>query len=401
MRALKAFSLFGFLLALLSIPPDPAVAKRAPQIVAGNTYQVSGVPRSDMLHIRVRPDEKADIVADIPADGDSIVASGGLSGIGANTWAHISYKDHNGWVLARYLKPYDSTPKTLSELYENGIAVNYLRKDIEIEGRFKGVVLSHPHKCPYPMGADVLSAQLPISKTLRVENGVLTGGDIDISISSEMLEHFKARGFSLETLCLGLTTELSYNPESGARVPSVGLARRCDTWRELGLDLDKGWCDADAYYSVNLNLPDCFKNGTPLLDCRMSYHWFWRVAASGPLEKVKANEARYWAKKAATLDSIMKKLLQPGARELPNLLDRKAFANLTNKEIASDIFGQGPSGGVQFIVVSKVFPRGYAYRIWTGHVAGEDPEEERKAEGTKGKQVLTSADMRAAVPWRK
>ena len=369
MRVLEAFLVFGLLLAF-SIPPDRALAQRVPQIIAGDTYQVSDVARTDVLYIRLQPHAKASIVGSIPADGDSIVASGGLSGAGANMWAHISYKEHNGWVSARYLKPYDGTPRTLLALRENGIAVNYLTKDIEINKRFDGVVPSHPHKCPYPIGA-------------HVENGALTRGDIDISISSEMLEHFKARGFSLETLCLGLTTELAYNPESGARVPGVGLTQ------------------SSPYYGVNLNLPDCFKNGTPLLDCRVRYHWFWRVGASGPLERAKADSAEFYAKKAATLDRMMKTLLQAGTRKLPTMLDRDLFGKLTNEEIADDIFGQNPPGGVDFIVVSKVFPRGYAYRIWTGHTAGDDPEEERKAEGTRGKQVLTSADMRTAVPWRK
>jgi hypothetical protein len=194
-----------------------------------------------------------------------------------------------------------------------------------------------------------------------------------------MLHYFNARGFSLATLCLALiTTDAIYNPENGVPIPGVWVA---DTIRVL------------------LNVPDCFKNGTPLLDCHVRYHWFWWFG--GSTEEVRKKEARGWYSAGVALDRIMVDAIRSNKVASPSVLDHAAFARLAGSKVANRIFGENPAGGVSFIVVSREFPRGYAYRIWSGHTAGDNPDTPRKEEGTTGKQIINTADIRSAAPWGK
>jgi hypothetical protein len=68
----------------------------------------------------------------------------------------------------------------------------------------------------------------------------------NISISNEFLGRFKARGFSLEALCLAITSPwVQYHPETGEPLP-----------------VSKDFL---------LAVPDCFRNGAPFLDCKFNY----------------------------------------------------------------------------------------------------------------------------------
>jgi hypothetical protein len=68
----------------------------------------------------------------------------------------------------------------------------------------------------------------------------------DVSISNEFLERFKSRGFSLEALCLAIDSPwVQYNPETGKPL----------TVSEEFL----------------LEVPECFKNGMPFLDCKVIF----------------------------------------------------------------------------------------------------------------------------------
>src|SRR5262245_2546378 len=78
-----------------------------------------------------------------------------------------------------------------------------------------------------------------------------------------------------------------------------------------------------------------------------------------------------------------------------DLLDLDAMTTLFGDALANGMYGQNPAGGISFIEISKDYPRGYAYRIWTGHTAGDAPGELDSA----GKIILTSSDMKVAVPW--
>jgi hypothetical protein len=68
----------------------------------------------------------------------------------------------------------------------------------------------------------------------------------NVSISNEFLARFRARGFSLEAVCLAITSPwVGYHPETGKPLP--------------------------VSKSFLFVVPDCFKNGQPFLDCKFNH----------------------------------------------------------------------------------------------------------------------------------
>jgi hypothetical protein len=68
----------------------------------------------------------------------------------------------------------------------------------------------------------------------------------DVSISNEFLDRFRSKSFSLEALCLAITSPwVQYHPETGKPLP----------------------VSKEFLFEV----PECFKNGMPFLDCKFNF----------------------------------------------------------------------------------------------------------------------------------
>ncbi len=137
-----------------------------------------------------------------------------------------------------------------------------------------------------------------------------------ISISEDFLTRYKAKGFSRESLCMGLASRAQYDPETGKRLPTYILRdeavidaalakidvdaltpdnlasfvpgifetkdalktgiedlRRRD-FAKLSTDQIEILMNTDTSIlsdELPLKVPDCFKNGTPYLDCNWRY----------------------------------------------------------------------------------------------------------------------------------
>jgi len=88
----------------------------------------------------------------------------------------------------------------------------------------------------------------------------------ELSLSNKKLAYFQARGFSLEALCLAITSPVHYDPETGKPLP-VAIPAAVEDGNRTRKAI---YPDAKLFMFV-LSPPDCFKNGTPLLDCRVAY----------------------------------------------------------------------------------------------------------------------------------
>jgi hypothetical protein len=76
----------------------------------------------------------------------------------------------------------------------------------------------------------------------------------DLSISDEFFARFKATGFSLPALCLAITSSfVTYHPETGRPLTVVRQG-----------SVFQGQRFPQAFL---LEIPGCFRNGTPFLDC--------------------------------------------------------------------------------------------------------------------------------------
>lgn len=92
------------------------------------------------------------------------------------------------------------------------------------------------------------------------------GGNL-ISLSDEFLDAYVSRGFSKETLCMGLLSGIQFNPETGQRLATVVMVdlkevQSPDYFGEPGPITEE----------IPVELPDCFRRGLPLVDCRFAYH---------------------------------------------------------------------------------------------------------------------------------
>jgi hypothetical protein len=89
----------------------------------------------------------------------------------------------------------------------------------------------------------------------------IVGESRRISISNEFFARFKSRGFTLESVCLGLDSETRYDPETGRRLPTY-----------IFVDMEAvargdGSIEENMTGEMPLDLPNCFRNGTPYSDC--------------------------------------------------------------------------------------------------------------------------------------
>jgi hypothetical protein len=72
------------------------------------------------------------------------------------------------------------------------------------------------------MTIDELTAQGIAVRGTRARpfpNSCQSSGNAKLSVSNQLLEHFKTRGFTLESLCLGLSSNVRFDPETGRQLP--------------------------------------------------------------------------------------------------------------------------------------------------------------------------------------
>jgi hypothetical protein len=114
-----------------------------------------------------------------------------------------------------------------------------------------------------------------------------------ISISRELLERYRRRGFSLNSLCMALQSPLAFNPESGEKLPNYTIIEaKCVSQKQRAVKrltrLDErnpsSLEQRDRLYQfimtsscasadpLPLAVPDCYSRGLPLHDCQFQYH---------------------------------------------------------------------------------------------------------------------------------
>lgn len=136
-----------------------------------------------------------------------------------------------------------------------------------------------------------------------------------IAVSDDVLERYKKKGFTRESLCMALASRMRFDPETGERLPTyiyrddLAIERHIASLDVATLPRDRledlipeifpspaalqaaveGWKrhdfsrlserqiealqPEDEFLSdeLPLKVPDCFKNGTPYLDCNWRY----------------------------------------------------------------------------------------------------------------------------------
>jgi hypothetical protein len=112
-------------------------------------------------------------------------------------------------------------------------------------------------------------------------NSCQSVGNTRLSVSDELLAHFKARGFTLESVCLGFSSHMRFDPETGRQLPLALVPEiRAD-----GFDNE-----------FPLNVPLCFRNGVSHLECDFKFDTW-----GGKLDGRELAEHRQFAQRVDTM----------------------------------------------------------------------------------------------------
>jgi hypothetical protein len=243
-------------------------------------------------------------------------------------------------------------------------------------------------------------------------------GGYTMSVSDEFLDRHKARGFSLNSLCLAFVSGIRFDPETGTRLPTyiygdfVAL-KKAGKYPEPGIVTDE----------LPLAVPDCFKAGTPYSDCRMTFdprtgkkHKDATVAFYGALGQ--QIEADFKKQKASGNWKIP---CDPAGRETRG--GEALLSCYTEIEASEGVAGTlardywyNPAisqGDTQlprytsvghenwqhqsFADVSPKLPKGFGYALYADGGAGSDPEAETLESVQAGSSYATSAEIASAA----
>ena len=225
-------------------------------------------------------------------------------------------------------------------------------------------------------------------------------GGYTISISDEFLARFLAKGFTLQSTCLGLISETHYDPESGRRLATYMIIDR----KLIEQRSDEPGAGTEE---LPLELPSCFKNANPYTDCTFNYG-----RQTG--KKLSSDETETYRKLGAAIDTI----LTSEARRLPPAPERLSCGS-PGESISPGYCrfdGEGlPNGGSQLDekldrysslslwVRSSKLPRGHGYALDAEGGAGPSLSAAAMDAAISGlsKSQMSADDLKRALDARK
>jgi hypothetical protein len=190
------------------------------------------------------------------------------------------------------------------------------------------------------MTADELAAHGIALRELRMRpfpNSCQPSGNPRLSVSNELLQHFRAQGFTLESLCLGLSSQVHFDPETGRQLP-------------LAFVTGIGRNSRDAY-TIPLNLPGCFRNAVPHLECDFKFDT-WEAYRLEPRDN-----PREFAQK---FDAMVRRYIQTN----------RISGVFKVEDLGHGLF----TSHYEWLLASRALRRGYGYALHGPE--GDDPEAE-------------------------
>jgi hypothetical protein len=166
-------------------------------------------------------------------------------------------------------------------------------------------------------------------------NSCRAAGNDKLSVSDQLLQHFMARGFTLESVCLAFSSVMRFDPETGRQLPLAFV-------REIG--------------EVPLNVPTCFRGGTFFQDCALRFDQNWG-------QRLKPRQLAEHREFARSFDVNAREFIQ--RNRLSGVFYRLDMAqNRFPQWLQSTYF--------EWIIASRGLPRGYGYALHGPE--GDDPE---------------------------
>jgi hypothetical protein len=162
-------------------------------------------------------------------------------------------------------------------------------------------------------------------------NSCRSSGNEGLSVSDRLLEHFKGRGFTLESVCLGLSSLVRFDPETGRQLPLASVNQ----------------------HEFPLNLPNCFRNAVCHLECDYKFHEWW----GNRLDQSDITSNRSFSRK---FDAMVRQHIK-----------RNRISGVFKVEdLGHGLF----TSSYEWLLASRALPRGYGYALHGPE--GDDPEVE-------------------------
>ena len=226
-------------------------------------------------------------------------------------------------------------------------------------------------------------------------------GGNDISVSSELLRHYQAKGFSLNSLCMALVSGIRFDPETGAQLPTYIVVDE-KSLRQMGF-AEAGVISEE----LPLDVPACFSRGVPYSDCTFNYH---------PQTGVKLGaETTNWYKAAGeTIVASLRQELSTGhfasectcAQVEANAAEcrlEKHGACKGSQFIAGDLaveyvsFRAPQEAWVGFYDISPALPLGFGYALYADGAAGPSSAAGSDQLALSGKNRATKAKIQEVL----
>ena len=233
-------------------------------------------------------------------------------------------------------------------------------------------------------------------------------GGLSLSVSDLYLDTHKARGFSLNSLCMALASGVRFNPETGAPLPTYIVAdleelKRQGKEAEVGVISD----------ILPLDVPDCFKRGLPYSDCDMKYD-----PISG--EKLCEQITLHLKRVGKAVEERLERLVRSGkhnkecnckannTQEDERCRLEKHCGEGTSGMLAPEILywdhaefpGFGaytPPPHLSFVDISPSFPRGFGYALFADGGAGPSASPDSVEMALDGKHRATEQQIKAVT----
>jgi hypothetical protein len=169
-------------------------------------------------------------------------------------------------------------------------------------------------------------------------NSCRSSGNARLSVPAQLLEHFKGRGFTLESVCLGLSSRVRFDPETGSQLPLAFVPEiRGDRYDQ----------------EFPLNLPLCFRNAVSDLECDYKFDSWW----GNRLDRHDLTSRREFSQK---FDAMVRQHIQ---------------RNRISGVFKVEDLGQGLfTSSYEWLLASSALRRGYGYALHGPE--GDDPEVE-------------------------
>jgi hypothetical protein len=214
-----------------------------------------------------------------------------------------------------------------------------------------------------------------------------------ISISDEFLARFLAKGFTVESTCLGLIGETHYDPETGRRLATYMIVDRKKVEQrseDVGI----------ATEELPLELPSCFRNANPYTDCVFRYG-----RKTG--KKLTSEETETYRKLGAAIDAILVNSKSSRSPEESTEFGGAGYRQFTGQGIPYD----GPQlderlerySSLSIWIRSSRLPRGFGYALDADGGAGPSlsaPAMDAAISGLAKSQISID-DLKRALDSRK